>query len=143
MMKKSCRRVISLVLVFLLIFAFSVPSFAATKAAYFGEESPITVKPRYYEVCNGKAYHELVSHCWGTGTVNGKAYVEGCAWQCSGCNYVMITEGDPLITGSKIGKWAGAGWGYKLNAVTYATVFADEYGICNSTKMSGYKFVNA
>lgn len=142
-MKKKFRRVISWISAISLMFALTVPCFAATQATYQEGEPPVTAAPRVYEVCNGKPYHELVSHCWGTGMVDGKAYVEGCAWQCSGCNYVMVTEGDPLIKGDVIGKWAGAGWSYKLNAVTYVVVYSDEHGVCNSAKMSGYKFVNA
>ena len=145
MMKKK-RGLLSIFLATFMIIAFSVPSFAATKqATYYGESSPVSlaVTPYVYEVCNGLPYHVMKSHCWGTAYVNGKTYVEGCAWQCTGCNYVMITEGDPLITGSVIGKWGGRAWSEKMNAVTYALVNATEYGVKNSAKMNGYKFVNA
>lgn len=123
----------------MLIFVVSVPGFAAV----IPEEEYV---PLWEPVCGNKAYHEMVSHWHGYAYVNGEEYIKfGCAWQCSGCNYVMITEGDVTLDSAiAVGKWAGYGASYKLNATEYVTIFAEEWGECyDSNTLPGYKFVNA
>ena len=131
-----CRRVISCVAAMALLFALAIPCFAASG----GQDAEIL---RYEPVCNAKAYHELQSHWIGTAMVNGEVYISGgSCWQCSGCNYSMITQGD-VTAGFIIGKWAGYGYSTKLGALESVILEAEGWGSCYSTTMEGYQFVNA
>lgn len=145
-MKKSTStvRLLSLLMTIGMILSCVSPAFAASPYTF---DSPDTgsISPTYLEVCNGKAYHEMAAHWHGSVLVNGSTYISfGCAWQCTGCYMVMVTEGEMLLPGYTVGKWAQTLYEAPLGPFE-AVVIVDpiHYGVCNSTEMDGYKFVLA
>jgi hypothetical protein len=75
--------------------------------------------------------------------LDGSAYlVNACAWQCSRCMLVMVTQGDLYSWGmDTIGKYATY-HGYKeaINKNGCIIYGADAYGYTANNYLSGYKF---
>lgn len=102
------------------------------------------INPDAIEVCNGYATHDMVSSGWGTvyigtypDTSNCLLYARSC-WQCSRCNYVLITEGNPLLH-QPIGRYAGYSCSYPINGYG-CTMWTDSYDSCSSTSMPYFSF---
>lgn len=105
------------------------------------------ITPNAIDVCGGYPSHDMVSKGWGTvylgtypNTSNRILYMAPC-WQCSRCNYVMVTEGDPLL-GQNIGKYATYPYSYPINGYG-CIMWVNSYSYCNSTKLQYYSFRKA
>lgn len=97
---------------------------------------------RIPEVCNGLPYHAMRSKGFGRVTLaNESIYIRsGACFQCSGCNRVMVTEGDPL-KGYQIGKYAWVDYYYSINDGGANIDIPQAYGVWYSSTMNGYKFL--
>ena len=96
-----------------------------------------------YEVCAGLPYHKMISRGWGTVfKSDGTAYIRGgCAWQCSNCGVVMVTEGDLYYWGMDvIGKYATLHNQEPINTNGCQIYGADYYGYTSNNYLDGYKF---
>lgn len=103
------------------------------------------VAPCYNTVCGNYASHRMVARGFGyVDNPNGTSYITaGCAWQCSRCMLVMVTEGDLYYTGMDIiGKYATySGYSYPINTNGCLIHLADYYGYTANTYLDGYQFV--
>lgn len=115
----------------------------AMPCTVFSESSDPEMTPDVYEVCNGLPYHDMISR--GIGNVylaDGTHYItNGSCWQCSGCNLVMVTEGD-IIFGqmTTIGRWATYMFNEPINNYGCTIRIPNSYGYSSSTSMNGYRF---
>lgn len=111
----------------------------------YGPSEPVSesISPHVYEVCAGLPYHKMISSGWGTVfKSDGSSYIRmGCAWQCSNCGVVMVTEGDLYYWGmSTIGKYATLHNQEPINNNGCQIYGADYYGYTSNNYLNGYKF---
>lgn len=124
------KRVVSIIILLVLLFHFTAPALADGNGS----------EPSYQTVCGNLPYHRMVAKAWGRGYVNDTPYTSPNAWQCSNCYLVMVTEGDIVLGEMQpIGKWVTASWIEPITSMA-VHVYAEHWGICNSSSMSGYRF---
>ena len=98
---------------------------------------------RHEPVCGTYPSHRMMSS--GIGYViklDGSTYIDaGCAWQCSRCGLVMVTQGDMYSWGmDTIGRYATLHGQEKINNNGCIIYGADAYGYTSSNSLPGYKF---
>lgn len=103
------------------------------------------IRPYAYEVCNGYSYHNMYRACYTANLYcNGKlVYRNGNPWQCSRCNEVIITEGDPsLYYPQKIGRYGTRYLEFRISDYTIWSIDIEVSNIksTSSSSLSGYVF---
>lgn len=136
------NKILAFLLVLLLV-AFPFNASAVTDNLTIIDNGEQTVEPLYEPVCGTYAYHRMVSK--GFGTVfdeNEEVYLRlQCAWQCSRCLLVMVTEGDLYYWGMEpIGKYAIVYADFVIADTACIIDEADYYGYTSNNYLPGYKF---
>ena len=150
------KKLFALMLCVIMLFANSAMAFAADSPEnpndnityLYGPSEPSKtntegISPHVYEVCAGLPYHKMISSGWGTVfKSDGSTYIRGgCAWQCSNCGVVMVTEGDLYYWGmDTIGKYATLHNQEPINNNGCQIYGADYYGYTSNNYLNGYKF---
>lgn len=136
------KRMITSVFLIVVLFLVSGKCFVQAESSHLN--SNWSIKPMYNTVCGSYDHHRMEAR--GTGTVyklDKTRYIYmGCAWQCSRCMLVMVTEGDLWYWGmDPIGKYAISGeYPYKINNNGCVIYGADYYGYTSDNYLDGYKF---
>lgn len=86
----------------------------------------------------GNGVHNMVSHAWGSLYVNGVWQFDGCVFQCSNCDDVFISEGDPLYD-ETIGHYAECPLDYPISGI-WQSINVSAMSYTNKSYLSGYAF---
>lgn len=139
------RKILSLILVIMLVvFPFDV---SATGNDLIDDLSIIdqegeSISPLYEPVCGTYPSHRMVAKGFGTVYRDSERYLFlQCAWQCSRCYLVMVTDGDLYYWGMEpIGKYAIFYADREISDETTVIIDAHYYGYTSNNYLSGYKF---